>query len=200
MSKLEKLLLAGLVIIVVLFGKSLIAGDSYQGQIMDPVQVDMAKPETIALAGEAGEIPATLLAAYTLEGVVKSKKKYSDFPAQISKYDLAFAWGDLNQEDVDAHVKYSQSGRWYYFRYDGDSPVDVTYIENHSANVHMVHKDRLVLAEIKKIDEGDHVRLTGYLVNVNFAEGPWKTSLTRTDTGGGSCEIMYVTDVEQLGD
>ena len=36
------------------------------------------------------------------------------------------------------------------------------------------------------------------LVNVNFDNGTWKSSLTRIDTGNGACEIMYVTEVELI--
>jgi len=143
-------------------------------------------------------VNATLLAEYTIEAVVKGKKKYSDYPSQISSYDFILAWGDLNRKDVGKYIRYSQSGRWYYFRYFQGLPVSVDYIGNHSANVHIIHQDKDVLNEIKSIGKGEHVILHGYLVNVNFKDGPWKSSLSRSDAGNGACEIMYVTSVEPL--
>jgi len=54
------------------------------------------------------------------------------------------------------------------------------------------------LKKIKNLNVNDHIKLIGYLVKVNFDNGTWESSLTRTDTGNGACEIMYVTDVEVL--
>ena len=65
--------------------------------------------------------------------------------------------------------------------------------------MHLINKDRNIQNKIRSIGEDKYVRLKGYLVNVNFKDGPWKTSLSRTDTGNGACEIMYVTSVEILG-
>ena len=127
---------------------------------------------------------------------IQSKKKYSDYPSDISKYDLALAWGDLNSKEIDEHIKYSQRGRWYYFTCDNDCPVSVDYVGNRSANVHIIHENDDVLKDVKSLDKGDHIKLTGYLVKVNFEGGPWTSSLTRTDTGDGACEVMYVTNVE----
>ena len=65
--------------------------------------------------------------------------------------------------------------------------------------MHIIHKDKDVLKEIISIGNGEHVILHGYLVNVNFKDGPWKSSLSRSDTGNGACEITYVTSVVPPG-
>ncbi len=195
MSKFGKLLLIGYVIIAILFVNALISVQPYQGNIAEPVQINLAEVETITIPGEAGDVELSLLAEYEIGGVLKGKKKYSDYPSQVSKYDIALAWGDLNKEEIDEHISYSQSGRWYYYRHSRDKLVSESYIANHSANMHLIHKDKAVLNKIKRIRENQYVRLEGYLVNVNFKDGPWKTSLFRTDTGDGACEIIYVTNV-----
>jgi len=195
MTRLEKLLLAGILVLVLLFGKTVMLDTQYHGFIGEPVQVNLASPKTITISGIEGPVNATLLAEYTVDGVVKGKQRYSDYPSQISAYDFIMAWGDLPTKEVGNSVKYSQSVRWYYFRYFGDTPVTVDYISNHSANVHLIHQNAVVLAQIKKVDKGDRVTLHGYLVNVAFENGPWKSSLTRGDTGNGACEVMYVTAV-----
>ena len=196
MSRLEKLIVAGIVIFIFLFARSLMLDTQYQGFISDPIQLNLPNPEAVSIPGKDGEIKATLMAEYTIEAVVKGKEKYSDYPSQISSYDFILAWGELNKKEVGKYIKYSQSGRWYYYRYFQGLPVSVDYIGNHSANVHIIHKDKEVLNEIKGIDKGDHVILHGYLVNVSFKDGPWNSSLSRNDTGNGACEIMYVTSVE----
>lgn len=200
MSRFHKFLLIGYVIAAVLLVSSLIAAEPYQGYIPDPVQTNLAEAGTITVAGEEGDVELSLLAEYAIEGVVKSKKKYSDYPAQVARYDFALAWGDLNKEEIDEYIKYSQSGRWCHYRYSLECPVNQEYISSHSANVHLIHKDEDILNKIKRVRKNEYVQLKGYLVNVNFKDGPWKSSLTRTDTGNGACEIMYVTNIAVRGE
>jgi hypothetical protein len=160
----------------------------------------LVRPETIIITDAYDEdVELSLMAEYTVEGVVKSIENYSnDYPSRISEYDFALAWGELNKKETDREIRYSQSGRWYRYRCSEECPVSQGYISTHSANVHLIHEDSYVLYKIKKIDKNDYIRLRGYLVTVNFEEGPWSSSLTREDTGNGACEIMYVTDVEKL--
>ena len=110
--------------------------------------------------------------------------------------DLVLAWGSLNQKEAVEGVRYRQSGRWYYYNLKDNAPVTLGYIGNHSANTHIIPVDRIVEKQLKKIRKNDHVVLSGYLANVHFSSGVWKTSTTRTDTGNGSCEIFYVESVE----
>ncbi|MGI5880250.1 MAG: hypothetical protein ACOX6L_06610 [Syntrophomonadaceae bacterium] len=197
MNRFEKFLLAGFLLVALLFAESLLSVQPYQGNIADPVQINLAKPETITITGKNGEVELSLLAEYSVAGVIKSKKKYSsDYPSQVSVYDFALVWGDLNKKEIDQHIKYSQSGRWCHYRFSYDSPVNDKYISNHSANVHLIHKDEEILKKLKRSRKNHYVRLEGYLVSVNFPDGPWRSSLSRTDTGNGACEIMYVTSVK----
>ncbi len=203
MTKLSKALSVLLAIILLLMGKSLIIDKNiYQGEIPIPVQIDIKDMNEISHMGKLGEVLIIPRAEYEISGVVKSKKKYSDFPSQISEYDFTIAWGDLNKEEIDNFIKYSQSGRWYYYRYAAESPVSADYISKHSANIHIIHKDKEVLNIIKNINEGDFIKLTGFLVDVDFDNGEnnpiWKTSRTRNDTGDGSCEILYVEEVKTI--
>ena len=171
MSKLEKVLISCIIIGLIAFGNAVLNPNLYQEIIPNPVQV---------------------------EGVIKSKLKYTDYPSRVAQYDVAIAWGNLNEKEIDKHIRYSQSGRWYYYNFDRDVSVSLSYIAEHSANVHVISKDQLVLKKIENLNKNDHIKLKGYLVNVKFDNGIWSSSLTRTDTGNGACEIMYVTDVEVI--
>lgn len=200
MSNLSKLLSLLLFILVVLFGRSLILDNVvYQGEIAVPVQTDVKGEDRMVYEGSEGRVELIPRAAYELTGVVKSKKKYSDYTAQVSEYDLAMAWGDLNKEDIDRGISYSQSGRWYYYKYSQGISVTSDYISKNSANVHIIHKDKDILKKIESIKEGDYIKLEGYLVDVDFNNpnnsSLWKTSKSRNDTGNGACEIMYVENV-----
>ena len=195
MNNFRKILLAGYVIAALLVINAFMDREPYRGHIPDPVQTNIADARTITVAGDKGDVKLTLLAEYVVEGVVKGRKKYSDYPSQISRYDFALAWGDLNKSEIDEHIKYHQSGRWYSFQLLPSCPVGIDYVARHSANVHLIHQDQEILRQIKKVRKNDYVRLEGYLVEAQFESGPWRSSLTRDDTGNGACEIMYVTGV-----
>lgn len=198
MSKLERILVTSIVISLIIFGTIVLSPKIHEGVIPNPVQVDLKEPEIVNVLVDEENISIVLLAEYTVEGVIKSKKQYTDYSSQIAPYDVALAWGSLNEKEIDKHISYSQSGRWYYYNFSRDVSVSSSYIAEHSANVHLINQDLLILKKIKDLKVNDHIRLTGYLVNVNFDNGTWESSLTRTDTGNGACEIMYVTGVELL--
>lgn len=163
----------------------------------DPVQSMLDQTESLVYQGQEGSITIEKLAAYQIRAAVKSRQDYaSDYPSQVSPLDLALAWGDLNKPVIDDHIQYSQSGRWYYFQYDADTPVDTAYIYQHSANIHLIPKNQRIERQLKRIRKNDLILLTGYLVRVQFVNGPWTSSLSRQDTGDGSCEILFVTNVK----
>ena len=59
--------------------------------------------------------------------------------------------------------------------------------------MHMIPADAEIESRIKSIRPGNMVHLNGMLVEVASKEGwHWKSSLTRSDTGGGACELILV--------
>lgn len=194
--RIEKLLTIILIIGAILVGKNMLSGPTDMTGISDPVQTTLGYTETVTIEGKKEQIELKLLEQYKIEAVVKGKEKYTlDEPSQISKYDLLLVWGDMAKPDVDSVMHYTQSGRWYYYSYPKESPVTGDYISTHSANTHIVHANKDILKKIEKIKVNDHVTLEGYLVEAMFGNSPWTSSLSRHDTGDGSCEILYVTDV-----
>jgi hypothetical protein len=62
--------------------------------------------------------------------------------------------------------------------------------------VHFIPADDRIRDKLDDIRVGDVIEAHGYLVDVDRDDGfRWRTSLTRQDTGGGSCELFYA---EQL--
>ena len=48
-------------------------------------------------------------------------------------------------------------------------------------------------SKLKKLRPGQIVTARGYLVDIRNADGfHWNTSLSRTDTGDGACEVFWV--------
>jgi hypothetical protein len=50
--------------------------------------------------------------------------------------------------------------------------------------------------QLARLRAGQVVTLHGYLVDVAMHGGVWRTSMTRTDTGAGACEIMWIEAIE----
>jgi hypothetical protein len=45
---------------------------------------------------------------------------------------------------------------------------------------------------------GQRVRIDGWLVQVDANDGwHWRSSLSREDTGGGACEVVYVCSISR---
>jgi hypothetical protein len=164
----------------------------------DPDQRLIAASEPIVIASNDGTFALTPRAEYRLSGVVVSRAGYSDgWDSILSPVDLAVAWGKAADPQVEKYVSFSQSGRWYYYRPDRDSPIDLNYIATHSGNNHLIPCNENLTRAVKSIRRKETICLEGFLVDVKgtYKGGPvvWSTSLTRTDTGNGSCEVFYVT-------
>ena len=194
-SSLEKIIIISIIAIVLLVVQPFAPAD-YQGpeHLPAPVQQNLSQTELRIIEGRKGPVTMEVVATYRVQAGVRGRQNYrTDYPAQISPMDLILAWGDLNQSHLLEAVSYRQSGRWYYFNLTPDAPVTTTHISHHSANTHIIPADGKVLRQLKSIKTNSYVELEGYLVNVLFENGPWSTSLSRTDTGGGACEIFLVT-------
>ena len=44
-------------------------------------------------------------------------------------------------------------------------------------------------------ERGERVRIDGWLVQIDAGRWRWRSSLTREDSGGGACELVYVCAV-----
>jgi hypothetical protein len=63
--------------------------------------------------------------------------------------------------------------------------------------MHMIPKTEDVEDVLGDVQEGDIVKLSGYLVQVTTPEGvTWRSFTTRDDRGNGACEIVYVEKLE----
>lgn len=197
LSNLEKIMIITIITVVLLVAQPF-APPAYAGPdvLPDPVQVNFSSPDSILISGKNGYVPAEAVASYQVNAGVRSRRNYrTDYSAQVSPMDLVLAWGTLNQDHMIEQVSYRQSGRWYYYSVPPEAPVTNGYVGLYSANTHIIPADDLVLKELRKIRKNSYVEMDGYLVNVLFESGPWKTSLTRNDSGAGACEIFYVTHI-----
>jgi len=144
-----------------------------------------------------GKYTITPLARYTVTAVVLSRSRYRlDDGAELAPLDLALGWGSMSIANVINDLSISQSGRWYEYSWHGDPPLDPQAIATHSANTHCLPANSAVKKQLLAVRRHDLVTLEGYLVEISTAGGyHWRSSLSREDTGGGACEVLWVTGV-----
>jgi hypothetical protein len=144
-----------------------------------------------------GNYLITPLADYDVTARVLSKKNYAwDNSAELSPVDFVLGWGIMSDSALLDTLRISQSRRWFYVYWQSLS-VDPNQIMGHSANTHILPANNSVARQIKQARRNDIIRLRGYLVQVTSSDGfSWRSSLTRSDTGNGSCEVFWVTSVE----
>jgi len=140
----------------------------------------------------------TPLATFAMEArVIRSERYCCNASARLAPIDVVFGWGRMSDEAVLARIDINQSGRFYYWRYEGLAPISRREIETSSANMHLIAATPMIEKRIQSLRSGNLVTLKGYLVEVN---GPgdfrWRSSLTREDTGDGACEVIWVESLE----
>jgi hypothetical protein len=166
----------------------------------DPIQTSYKSDEPIIKEIKNGLFTITPVAEYKISGVVVSKETYSSgWNGEISPVDLAIVWGRLAEPEYDRYITYNQGNRWYFYQYKPGSPFDNAFVISHSANNHIIPANGNIHEAVKTIGKNDKVVLEGVLVNIKGTyKGEsviWNTSLSRKDTGNGSCELFYVSKV-----
>ena len=128
--------------------------------------------------------------------VLSRENYYWGDDAELAPVDLALGWGVMSDQAVLDRIEITQGGRWYFTRYEYPAPLSDQDIIRHSGNMHMIPANDWVRDKLESIRPGQLIQARGRLVDVDHESGfYWRTSLTREDTGGGSCELFYV---EQL--
>jgi hypothetical protein len=168
-----------------------------EGQIAehDPLQSDVPPVPTVT----HGRWTLKPRARYDITARVLGNERYRfDALAALIPEDLALGWGPMSENRVLATLDISQSARFYSWRPHADTPVPHETIITHSANTHVIPVDDTVGKELARVRVGEVVRLTGTLVDATRDDGAWiHTSLTRSDSGAGACEVMLVDSVER---
>jgi hypothetical protein len=137
------------------------------------------------------------LARFAMEArVIRAEHYCCTGPARLAPVDVVFGWGSMSDEAVLARLDISQSGRFYYWRYENEPPIPRREIETSSANMHLIPATDAIGKKLKALRSGNIVSLAGYLVEVTGEGGfQWRSSLTREDTGNGACELIWVEDL-----
>lgn len=150
------------------------------------------------------------VAQYKVTGRVVDVQDYYGYDLQnkLSPRDVGLTWGELAKEKNHSNLTWSSLGnRFLSWRSSNSEWIKemggVNEITKCYSNNHLIPSDDKNKKLIKKIKEGDFVRIEGYLVNIYSKKSDgsyfyWNTSTSRSDSGDGACEVIYVTNVVWL--
>ena len=148
-------------------------------------------------AFEFGDYQLTPLADFEVEARVLSVERYrTDGGARLSPVDFALGWGPMSDSAVLDHFRINQGARFFTI-YPDEQAIDLKTAMLNASNMHLIPADGAIEDRLIGVKRGNVVTLRGQLVSVrgpnNFT---WSSSLTRTDTGNGACELFYVQSLE----
>jgi hypothetical protein len=163
-----------------------------------PIQIDISDPKPFL----HDDFIITPLAEYEITARVLSTRRYRvDASSALSPVDFALGWQQMSDSAILRQLKIRQSGRFYSFRPKKRNAFFPLPVERHllqSANSHIIPADTSIARRVKRVKKGQIITLEGYLVSVYRSKDrfTWKSSLTRSDSGGGACELIWVTDIQ----
>lgn len=160
----------------------------------EPIQINIKQKDYFQFKG----FQISPLAEFRVRAKVLAREDYLlGRQSKLSPTDLVLGWGEMSDEAVLKHIDISQSGRWYHWNVER-FPIPRRKIETQSANMHMIPANDEIEALISSVKQGQIIELDGYLVRVDDVDDGWywQSSLTRDDTGNGSCEVVLVNHLE----
>jgi hypothetical protein len=112
----------------------------------------------------------------------------------LNAADLCVVWGDNLDADVLSRLKF-WNGIFTCNVSTSDMDAWSRFEMNQLSNNHLISADEVVREQIDTASVGDQVRIKGWLASYGAVGGPTRgTSTTRTDTGNGACETIFVDD------
>jgi len=168
-----------------------------------PVQVMLSNPEVFTFKG----CTITKLASYVVTGRILCRFDcfVLDGMYDLAPVDLGLGWNFMADKRMISQMNIYSGGRTMgiyppqsLFRYYPNKQlIDWKQIYPNFSHNHIIPANDHIKQIVQSLHRGQVVTLRGFLVTVNrpgFA--PWRSSLSRDDTGEGACEIMYVDDVK----
>lgn len=146
-----------------------------------------------------GNYLLTALASFDVQGRVLLTESFSSGrEAELSPKDLSLGWGKMSQNGYLSQIRLAHIDRYYQWEITGEVPEPET-VKNQSANMHFIPANDTVAQILKSVRVQDLVRAQGYLVEVHAPDGwSWVSSTTRSDSGTGACELIYVEKLEVM--
>jgi hypothetical protein len=162
----------------------------------EPLQSDL---ESAPTATTLGRWQLTPRARYDITARILSREDYHfDLLSDLIPEDLALGWGPMSDNRVLSAFRISQGGRFYsWMPRQQQLPIPRQVVIEHSANTHVIPTNRAMRRQLERLRVGQVVHLRGFLVDGVRDDGAYiHTSMTRSDSGPGACEVMLVEQAE----
>ena len=137
--------------------------------------------------------------AYDITGMIVSyrhhdgnSRMHSRANDHLNMLDVCIIWGD-NPANDRLHKISFWNGIFTCNVKTRDQQAWDAFDMNQLSNNHLISDDDFIRRQVRKIRVGDQIRIKGYLSSYTNDSGSTRgTSTTRTDTGNGACETIYV--------
>ena len=143
---------------------------------------------------------------YALTGMVVSYRHHDGnsrmhFRANdhLNMMDVCVVWGDTATSQLLHKIKFWNGIFTCNFQTGNQQAWEAFNVQQISNN-HLISDDLTIRDQVKDIRIGDQIQVRGYLASYsNEAGGKRGTSTTRTDTGDGACETVFVEQFAIIG-
>jgi hypothetical protein len=162
----------------------------------EPLQTDLEGTPAVTALGRWRLTPR---ARYDITARILSREDYHFDPlSDLIPEDLALGWGPMSDNRVLSAFEITQGARFYsWMPKQPDLPIPRRAVIEHSANTHVIPADSVMRHQLGRLRVGQVVHLVGFLVDGVRDDGAYiHTSLTRSDSGPGACEVMLVEEAE----
>lgn len=178
--------------------------ETVRGLAGEPEQTEASKPPFTVRANDV-EYEVRPQYRYELTGLVVSFKRFSPgiglherWNDYINVADVCVVWGD-NASEIDLNKFKFHNGEFTCNIRTRDGEAWRRFDKHKLSNNHLLTDDELIRDRIDDLEVGDQIRLSGWLSEYGEPGGPFRsTSTTRTDTGDGACETIYLADMQIL--
>ena len=142
--------------------------------------------------------------AYDITGMVVSYRHHDEDNSRmhalandhLNMLDVCVIWGDNTVHERLDKISF-WNGLFTCNVKTRDQQAWDAFDMNQLSNNHLLSNDDFVRRQVKKIRIGDQIRVQGFLASYATEGGSVRgTSTTRTDTGNGACETIYVENFD----
>ena len=149
---------------------------------------------------ESGPFHLKPLAHFALDARLLHRKIYRwDRESALAPVDLAVGWGPMSDQAVIDRLNITQSMRFFWYEYRNPPPIPKEEIVCHGTNLHIIPATSAIASLSKSLRIGTLIHLRGELVEATGSDiGTWRSSLSRTDSGNGACELIWVEELSTL--
>jgi hypothetical protein len=168
---------------------------------MEPIQEALESPQVHSVKRGDNMFQVINTHRYEICGHVLSTQAYdATWTSEFSDVDIGLIWG-THINEFQNKFRFNQSGRFLFWRSENPvSDAERNEITSHIANVHTIPHEgsKVIQRALRHVNNADSICLRGFLSELHDENGTvlQKSSLTRTDTGDGACELMWVDEVQ----